>query len=81
MSTPNATTINACTTCDGAGILDSGDGYTFTCPDCLEEGYCPACGADNGFVTYKDSDGFEWAWDGKTPCPLCGWKLAAQVQP
>ena len=72
--------LNACTTCGGTGIVDCGD-YTEDCPVCLDEGYCPRCGADNENVVSVDEDGFEWAWDGQTPCPACGWKLAGKVQP
>jgi hypothetical protein len=91
--TTNAPTINACETCGGTGRIpaqchiqhDNGTvetrptlGY---CPDCLADGYCPRCGADNINVGYVNKDGYTWAWDGETPCPACGWKLADAAQP
>ena len=76
----NAPTVNACETCGGTGIIDCGHGCTTDCPDCLDVAYCPRCGADNINVVYVDADGFTWAWDGKTPCPACGWSLADAAQ-
>ena len=83
MPTPDAPPpINACETYRGTGILDLGDGCTTDCLDCLEECYCPACGADNINVVSVDGDGCTWTWDGTTPCPACGWKLDnAQEEP
>ena len=82
--TTNAPTVTTCETCGGTGILDRGDGCTEFCPVCLDDCYCPRCGADNSSAFYVDSDHYTWAWDGETPCPACGWKLAhaaQQVQP
>jgi hypothetical protein len=67
-----------CAACNGTGILDFGD-YTENCPECLDDGFCPRCDADNSNVVYVDSDDCTWAWDGETPCPACGWTL--EVQP
>jgi hypothetical protein len=76
-------TPTPCETCGGTGIVDCGD-YTKYCPVCLDEGYCPRCGADNVGIVSVDGDGYTWAWDGETPCPACGWDMtyaAQQVQP
>jgi len=62
-----------CPTCNGTGRIDRG-GYTEDC-QCLEDGYCPACSADNVNVPYTTAEGLLWPWDGTTPCPLCGWSL------
>ena len=72
--TTDTPTINACELCGGTGFESHGDGCTEFCPVCLEEMYCPRCGADNSSATYLDANAFEWAWDGETPCPTCGWK-------
>jgi hypothetical protein len=68
-----------CQVCSGTGIRDYGNGCTEDCPACLDDGFCPACGADNINVVYVDGDDCEWAWDGETPCPACGWTLRQEA--
>jgi len=71
---------NACTQCDGHGLLTVHDSVPYgsgnvnmqseeLCDCCLERGACPRCGE----MILATDEQFEDFWENMLPCPLCGW--------